>query len=66
MALQVERCLRQAAAPLLDMLRRWLFEGRLAAAPGDFFVIASPFPKGRRACPLSRDADCMHTLHGQP
>ena len=48
----MERCLHQAAAPLLDMLRRWLFEGRLAATPGDFFIVSSPFPKGARLLSL--------------
>ncbi|KAK9833447.1 hypothetical protein WJX81_006327 [Elliptochloris bilobata] len=40
----VERCLLHAGAPLLEMVRRWLFEGRLANAPGDFFITASPDP----------------------
>ncbi len=40
----MERCLRRAGAPLLDMVRRWLFEGRLDNAPGDFFITASADP----------------------
>ena len=45
---QLERCLQQACAPLLDMLRCWLFEGRLANVPGDFFIVSSPFSKSER------------------
>ncbi|EIE20511.1 hypothetical protein COCSUDRAFT_48540 [Coccomyxa subellipsoidea C-169] len=40
-----ERCLRQACMPLLDMIRCWLFEGRLTSSPGDFFITASPHSK---------------------
>ncbi len=46
---QIERCLRQACMPLLDMIRSWLFEGRLASSPGDFFITASPHSKGARS-----------------
>lgn len=49
---QVERCLRHAGAPLLEMVRRWLFEGRLANAPGDFFITASPNPCSAPPTPL--------------
>ncbi|KAK9917451.1 hypothetical protein WJX75_004487 [Coccomyxa subellipsoidea] len=41
----VERCLRQACMPLLEMIRCWLFEGRLTSSPGDFFITASPHSK---------------------
>ena len=48
----MERCLRHAGAPLLEMVRRWLFEGRLANTPGDFFITASPDPCSAQYLPL--------------
>ena len=43
---QVERCLAQACTPLLEMICCWLFEGRLASAAGDFFIVSNPLPTG--------------------
>eukprot|EP00884_Botryococcus_braunii_P022214 jgi/Botrbrau1/8677/Bobra.0087s0030.1 len=37
----VQRCVDAACAPLLEMTWRWLFEGHLSNAPGDFFIVAA-------------------------
>ena len=42
----MERCLAQACTPLLEMICCWLFEGRLASAAGDFFIVSNPLPTG--------------------
>ena len=56
-AAQVERCLAQACAPLLEMICCWLFEGWLSSAAGDFFIISNPLPNGVHAPPA-----CLHSV----
>ncbi|KAK9807536.1 hypothetical protein WJX72_001944 [[Myrmecia] bisecta] len=42
----VTRVLHHVCAPLLDMIRKWLFDGRLENAPGEFFISAHPSDSG--------------------
>ncbi|KAL7692532.1 putative gamma-tubulin complex component protein [Plasmopara halstedii] len=38
----VQRVLKQIAAPILRMIKRWVFEGELEDRHGEFFVVADP------------------------
>ncbi|ETK90146.1 hypothetical protein L915_06007 [Phytophthora nicotianae] len=38
----VQRVLKQIAAPIVRMIKRWVFEGELEDVHGEFFVVADP------------------------
>ncbi|KAK9864643.1 hypothetical protein WJX84_011115, partial [Apatococcus fuscideae] len=41
------RMLTAVSAPLVEMVRAWLFDGRLDMPPGEFFIRLSPTAQGR-------------------
>ena len=45
------RMLTAVSAPLVEMVRAWLFDGRLDMPPGEFFICQSPTAPGTLQAP---------------